>query len=256
MRQSIVAGNWKMFKTAPEALDFARAFSSQLPPLPSHLQVCLFPNFLSLPILTHELASQANLHVGAQNCHAASEGAFTGETSVEMLRAVGATHVLVGHSERREYFHETNEILLEKVKKVISMGLTPIYCCGEGLADRKAGEHYNWVGKQIEEVVCQLSAEEAAQVVVAYEPIWAIGTGETASPEQAQEMHAHIRTVLNSRFGDLANNTSILYGGSVKPGNAPDLFAQTDIDGGLVGGASLKPDDFLQIVQAMLHISQ
>lgn len=256
MRKSIVAGNWKMYKTAPEALDFARAFSSQLPILPTHIQVCLFPNFLSLPILSHELASVPNLFVGAQNCHALSEGAYTGETSVEMLKAIGATHVLVGHSERREYFNETNDLLLEKVKKALSLGLTPIYCCGEGLADRQAGKHFTWVGSQIEEVLCQLSPQEMQRVVVAYEPIWAIGTGETASPEQAQEMHAHIRGVLHARFDTLSQNTSILYGGSVKPGNAPQLFAQEDIDGGLVGGASLKADDFLQITQAMLQITQ
>lgn len=256
MRKSIVAGNWKMYKTAPEALDFARNFTAQLPQLPPQLQVCLFPNFLSLPILTHELAAVPNLHVGAQNCHAQAEGAYTGETSVEMLKAVGATHVLVGHSERREYFAEDNTMLLEKVKKVLSLGLTPIYCCGEGLEDRKAHKHFSWVGKQIDEVLCQLSKEEMEGVVVAYEPIWAIGTGETASPEQAQEMHAHIRGVLEAKFGALSQNISILYGGSVKPANAPDLFSQTDIDGGLVGGASLKPADFSAIAMAMLQTIQ
>jgi len=245
-----------MYKTAPEALDFARNFTAQLPELPPQLQVCLFPNYLSLPILAHELSGVSGLHIGAQNCHAKAEGAFTGETSVEMLKAVGATHILVGHSERREYFAENNELLLEKVRKVLSLGLTPVYCCGEGLDDRKAEKHFSWVGSQIEEVLCALSQEEMSRVVVAYEPIWAIGTGETASPDQAQEMHAHIRAVLNAKFGSLSQETSILYGGSVKPANAPDLFAQSDIDGGLVGGASLKPDDFNAIVGAMLQTIQ
>ena len=242
-----------MFKSAPEALAFAREFGGMLNENAGNIDVCLFPNFLSLPILAHELASQKNVYLGAQNCHQNAEGAYTGETSVEMIKSVGGTHILVGHSERREYFNEGNDLLLAKTRAVLAGGLTAVYCCGEKLEDRKANRHFDLVANQIKEVVCQLEATQLNQVVIAYEPVWAIGTGETASPEQAQEMHSHIRDIVTAHFGNNAGSVSILYGGSVKPANALELFSQADIDGGLVGGASLKPADFSAIVQAMVQ---
>ncbi|MGB0432168.1 MAG: triose-phosphate isomerase [Bacteroidia bacterium] len=218
------------------------------------MDVCLFPNYLSVPIVSHEMLNHRGVYVGAQNAHTNAEGAYTGETSVGMIKEAGATHVLVGHSERREYFNENNALLLEKTNAVIAQDLTAVYCCGEKLEQRKSGEHFNLISEQVKEVVCQLSADKLKHIVIAYEPVWAIGTGETASPAQAQEMHMHIRKVLSETFGELANDVSILYGGSVKPANALELFSQNDIDGGLVGGASLKVNDFTEIIKAMQQV--
>lgn len=251
MRKSIVAGNWKMYKSPIEAFQFISEFKEHLSNIPFDFDICLFPNFLSVPIVAHEIAQVRNLYVGVQNSHTAKEGAYTGETSIGMVKDAGATHVLVGHSERREYFGENNALLLEKTKAVLEQGLTAVYCCGEKLEQRQAGEHLSLIEAQIKEVVNQIPVENLHQIVVAYEPVWAIGTGETASPSQAQEMHLHIRNVLAEAFGDKAQNVSILYGGSVKPANALELFSQSDIDGGLVGGASLKPADFIEIVKGM-----
>ena len=183
--------------------------------------------------------------------NATTKGAFTGEISIGMLRDVGATFVILGHSERREYFGEDDALIGAKVRKVLSKGLLPIYCCGEQLPVREAGEHEKLVGEQVKTALFDLSAEDLSKVVIAYEPGWAIGTGKTASPEQAQEMHAYIRGLIRDQYGDeVAEGISILYGGSVKPGNAAELLGQTDVDGGLVGGASLKADDFLAIIKA------
>lgn len=254
MRKAIIAGNWKMYKSPIEAFQFTEAFKTQVSPNGIGLDVCLFPNYLSIPIVAHELQQHLGVYVGAQNSHIKAEGAYTGETSVGMIKDAGATHILVGHSERREYFGEDNALLLEKTNTVISQELTAVYCCGEKLEDRKAGNHFDLVGNQIKEVVNQISADKLRHLVIAYEPVWAIGTGETASPEQAQEMHAHIRSVLAEQFGEAANDVSILYGGSVKPSNAQELFSQADIDGGLVGGASLKVADFVEIIKAMQNV--
>ncbi|MBI1184979.1 triose-phosphate isomerase [bacterium] len=253
MRKAIVAGNWKMYKTPLEAYEFITQLNASLNNQQLGFDICLFPNYLSIPIAAHECKDTKGVYIGAQNCHSATEGAYTGETSVEMIKAAGASHVLVGHSERREYFNEGSDELLAKMKQVLTAGLTAVYCCGEKLEHRKSEQHFEVVKAQLTEVVYQLPQEQLAQVVVAYEPVWAIGTGETASPEQAQEMHLHIRKTLSEKFGELANNISILYGGSVKPGNARELFSQPDIDGGLVGGASLKADDFIPVINAMIQ---
>jgi len=189
------------------------------------------------------------LEVAAQNCHQAESGAYTGEISVDMIKFVGAKYVILGHSERREYFKESNELLAQKVDAVLAKRLIPIFCCGEPLSIREAGTHVEYVKKQLEEGLFHLKTKPFEKIIIAYEPIWAIGTGVTASPQQAQDMHQAIRQLIEKRYNQrVADGTSILYGGSVKPANAKELFGQADVDGGLVGGASLKADDFLQII--------
>ena len=191
------------------------------------------------------------MFLAAQNCNEHDSGAYTGEISVDMLKSVGATYVILGHSERREYFNENNQQLAAKVSKVLEQGLTPIFCCGEPLAIREQGDPYSYVNKQIEESLFHLASDEINQVVIAYEPIWAIGTGKTASSEQAQQMHKSIRDFLANQYGkERAENISILYGGSCKPDNARELFSQEDVDGGLIGGASLKSRDFIEIAKS------
>jgi len=193
----------------------------------------------------------ANLEVAAQNCHQAESGAYTGEISVSMIKSVGAKYVILGHSERREYFKEGHELLAAKVNTVLGKRLIPIFCCGEPLAIREAGTHVAHVKKQLEESLFHLKSKAFSKIIIAYEPIWAIGTGVTASPQQAQEMHKAIRALLADKYGaTIADGTTILYGGSVKPANAKELFGQADVDGGLVGGASLKAADFLQIIDS------
>ena len=190
--------------------------------------------------------------VVAQNCYTQAKGAFTGEVSAPMLSSMNVDAVLIGHSERREYFSETNDTLAQKVNIALENELTPVFCCGEPLAIREANTQNEYVAKQLKESLYHLSSEQLMQVVIAYEPIWAIGTGRTASDEQAQEMHAFIRSSLAAQYGnDLANEITILYGGSVKGSNAAGLFAQSDVDGGLVGGASLNADEFIQIIQSL-----
>ncbi len=191
------------------------------------------------------------LGLGAENCADHTKGAYTGEVSAPMVASTGATYVILGHSERRQYYGETAEILREKVNLALANGLTPIFCIGEVLAQREDGTYNDVVKAQIEEALFHLSAEEFGKLILAYEPVWAIGTGKTATAEQAQDMHAHIRSVIAAKYGeDLAQNVSILYGGSCKPGNAAELFAKPDVDGGLIGGAALKCDDFMGIVKA------
>ncbi len=210
----------------------------------------LCPPFISLASI-HKLISDSTVGLGAQNCSDKASGAYTGETSVEMLKSVGVSYVILGHSERREYFAETNAQLAEKVNIVLKNGLTPIFCCGETLAQREKGIHINFVNQQLTESLFHLSKEDFLKVVIAYEPIWAIGTGVTATTAQAQEMHASIRKHLVSHYGsDTAEQTSILYGGSCKPDNAKELFACKDVDGGLIGGASLKARDFVDIIKS------
>jgi len=189
--------------------------------------------------------------VSAQNCAAEAKGAFTGEVSAEMVKSTGATYVILGHSERREYYHETSEILNKKVALTLENGLTPIYCCGEPLEIREAETQNEYVKRQLDETIFQLPVDEFKKIVIAYEPIWAIGTGKTASTEQAQDMLAFIRSLIADKFGkDVAEEISILYGGSCKSSNAPELFSQPDIDGGLIGGASLQAEEFLGIINA------
>ena len=191
------------------------------------------------------------MKIAAQNCHQEMSGAYTGEISAAMLADLGLDYVILGHSERRAYNGENNALLAKKVDTTLSQNLKVIYCCGETLEERKSGVHFDLVANQIKEGVFHLDAEAMKNIVIAYEPVWAIGTGETATSAQAQEMHAHIRTVLTDKYGaNLAESTSILYGGSCKPSNAEDLFSQSDVDGGLIGGASLKAEDFISIIKA------
>ncbi len=198
-----------------------------------------------------DLCKGTNLKVAAQNCHHKQSGAYTGEVSTAMLADLGLDYVIIGHSERRAFNAETNSLLAEKIDAALSQNLKVIYCFGETLEERKSNVHFDLVRTQITEGVFHLSAEQMTKVVFAYEPVWAIGTGETASSEQVQEMHAHIRQVITSKYGsEVAQNTSILYGGSCKPSNSTDLFSQTDVDGGLIGGASLKVTDFVSIIKA------
>ena len=248
-RQLIVAGNWKMNKTVKEGEKLARAIVKKTKP--SDPLVILGTPFTSLASVAEITKDVPGIQVAAQNCSQELSGAYTGETSVEMIKAVGAKYVILGHSERRQMFKEGNTLLAKKLKTVMGNGLLPIFCCGEPLSVRKAGNHARYVSRQLREGLFHLSAKDFAKVVIAYEPIWAIGTGVTASPEQAQEMHDKIRQMIVRKYNaKLADNTTILYGGSVKPANAKELFTQPDVDGGLVGGASLKADDFVKIIKA------
>ena len=215
-------------------------------------QVVLFTPFVHLADTVRTLKqADSRVEVGAQNCHPMAQGAYTGEISAAMLSSTGAGWCLVGHSERREYFHESNELLATKVNALLTERLVPVYCCGETRAQREAGEHFTVIERQLREGLFHLASEQMDNVVIAYEPVWAIGTGLTASAAQAQEVHAHIRQLLQAQYGSLAERTRILYGGSMKPGNAAELLAQPDIDGGLIGGASLVAEDFAGIVAAV-----
>ena len=247
MRTKIVAGNWKMNTVVSEGKDLAEGIVAKLPSVPSDVQLIIAPPFTHLSEVYSKIQG-TNIALAAQNCADHEKGAYTGEVSVDMLKSVGCKYVILGHSERREYYGETSATLVTKVKLALAAGLKPIFCVGEVKDERVAGKHFEVVGRQIEEVLFTLTSEEMSQVVIAYEPVWAIGTGLTATSEQAQEIHAFIRKSLAEKFGtELAEEVSILYGGSCKPSNAPELFAQKDIDGGLIGGAALKADDFIGI---------
>ena len=248
MRKQIVAGNWKMNKNLQEGIDLCKSIIA----LTSEVtrEVIISAPYIHLASLV-DLCKGTNVKVAAQNCHHKLSGAYTGEVSTAMLADLGLDYVIVGHSERRAFNAETNSLLAEKVDAALSQNLKVIYCFGETLEERKSNVHFDLVRTQITEGIFHLTAEQMTKVVLAYEPVWAIGTGETASSEQAQEMHAHIRQVITSKYGsEVAQNTSILYGGSCKPSNAADLFSQTDVDGGLIGGASLKATDFVSIIKA------
>ncbi len=249
-RQKIAAGNWKMNKTLKDGLDLVKDIRANTTSEEGVLTI-LAPPSVFLKAVAELVADAPHIRVAAQNCHQEEGGAYTGEVSVEMLKSIGVSHVILGHSERREYFGEGNELLARKVDRVLAGGLLPIFCCGESLPTREAEEHVSYVAQQLEEGIFHLSAEDFSKVVIAYEPIWAIGTGVTASKEQAQDMHREIRAMIQKHYGsEVAESTSILYGGSVKPANAKELFAQADVDGGLVGGASLKAPDFVAIIQS------
>jgi triosephosphate isomerase len=217
-----------------------------------HQQAIFAVPFPYLIMANSEVADEQFFSVAAQNCSDKKNGAYTGEISAEMLQSIGIRYCIVGHSERREYFNETNQLLADKINICLEHNITPIFCCGEALTIREAGDQNQFVGTQLQESLYHLSAEQLQQVVIAYEPIWAIGTGKTASNEQAQEMHAHIRQQLSEKYGSaVADSISILYGGSVKASNAKEIFAQPDVDGGLVGGASLVAKDFVEIIKAL-----
>ncbi len=248
-RQQIVAGNWKMNMTFNEGRDLAFSIVKKLGPTEALALLC--PPFIHLNYLASVTKDIANVRLGAQNCHYKESGAYTGEISAHMLRSIGVEFVIIGHSERREYFAETNELLAKKTDAVLSEGMRPIFCCGEKLDIRETGTHLDYVGQQIKDSLFHLTETEFPNVVLAYEPIWAIGTGKTATPQQAQEMHAHIRGIVAGRYGsDIADLTTILYGGSCKPSNSKELFSQPDVDGGLIGGAALVAEDFVNIINS------
>lgn len=249
MRKQIVAGNWKMNKNVQESVQLASDIVAGVAALNlENTRVILAPTFVNLSEVTKTTAGSA-VEVAAQNMHQAKSGAFTGEISAEMLTALGLKTVILGHSERREYFGETDALLAEKVDAALENNLEVIFCFGELLEDRKSGNHFNVVESQIKNALFHLEAEQWASIVLAYEPVWAIGTGETASPEQAQEMHAFIRKIVAEAYNAaMAEEVSILYGGSVKPSNSKDIFSKKDVDGGLIGGAALKPADFMALI--------
>ncbi|MCO6499738.1 MAG: triose-phosphate isomerase [Vicingus serpentipes] len=248
MRKKIVAGNWKMNKVDGEVKTFLSAIK-QLS-YPSDVDLVVVPPAVFIKEVTNVLEPK-KIYTGAQNCSEYEEGAYTGELAAKMIRSVGAQYVIVGHSERRAYFGEKNEVLALKIDQALANNLTPIYCCGEKLEEREAGNHFKIVEKQIEEGLFHLPIEEITQCVIAYEPVWAIGTGVTATPEQAQEMHVFIRNLIVKKYNQqIAEKIAILYGGSCNPDNAKELFANLDIDGGLIGGASLKPEEFIAIANS------
>lgn len=248
MRRKIVAGNWKMNTHLHEGLELAKAVEASTKEKSSDALMIIAPPYTHLAKVS-EVISEVKL--AAQNCSSEESGAFTGEISPDMLKSAGVEYVIIGHSERRSYYHEDNEILNKKVQLVLSKGLSPIFCCGELLEEREAGKMFDVVREQITVGLKGLSSSDMKNVIVAYEPVWAIGTGVTASPEQAQEMYKFIRDLLAELFDSgVADDTSLLYGGSCKPSNAAELFANPDVDGGLIGGAALKADDFIQIVNA------
>ena len=254
MRKKIVAGNWKMNKNLSSAIELASGIASRLGEreLADHQGVVLCPPHPFLSAVKTAISGSA-VRLGAQNCHQKASGAYTGEVSVDMLQSVGVEYVIVGHSERRAYNGEGDELLKAKADAVLaSAGLNLIFCCGESLEIREAKKHFDWVKSQLQNALFHLPPDVWNRIVIAYEPIWAIGTGKTASPEQAQEIHAHIRGLLRERYdNELAEATTILYGGSCKPSNAAELFANPDVDGGLIGGAALKADDFIGIIDCM-----
>ncbi len=253
MRNKIVAGNWKMNTTPVEGVALVSEVLDAVKDMElNHKKVVFGVPAVSITSVASIIGDIANVHVASQNISSYDSGAYTGEISATMLEASGATMAIIGHSERREYFGESNQVLATKVDKALGRRITPIYCCGEVLEERKNNTFQTVIKTQVEEGLFHLSMEEMAKVVIAYEPVWAIGTGETASPEQAQEVHAFIRSLVSAKYGnEVADNLSILYGGSMKPSNASELISMVDIDGGLVGGASLNASDFVEIIKAM-----
>lgn len=251
-RQRIVAGNWKMNKDFGEGLSLASEIIPMVESEASHEVITiLFPPYLHLHAIASLTASRQSIFTGGQDCSAHAEGAYTGEVSAAMLKSAGANYVLIGHSERRQYHAETNEQCAQKINRALDAGLRPVYCVGETKDERLANSYEEVIESQLQGGLAHLNEAQMANIIVAYEPVWAIGTGLTASPEQAQEVHAIIRGWLRNHFSaEVANQTTILYGGSVNPGNAASLFGMEDIDGGLVGGASLKSRDFTEIVKA------
>ncbi|MDC6405005.1 MULTISPECIES: triose-phosphate isomerase [Maribacter] len=249
MRSKIVAGNWKMNKNLEETEDLLVELAAKLPDTKAEVMVA--PTFVNLAAAVRNLEA-SRIEVIAQNMHFAESGAYTGEISADMLLNIGVDTCIIGHSERRAYFGETDEILAKKVRTALEKGIRVMFCFGEELEDRKSGNHFNVVENQLKNALFSLDKTDWSKIILAYEPVWAIGTGETASPEQAQEMHAFIRKVISDVYdSSVASNVSILYGGSVKPGNAEEIFSKPDVDGGLIGGASLVSDDFVAIIKAI-----
>lgn len=253
MRKKIVAANWKMNLNLEEGKHLTEGITAGLPQLSETKQVVIAPSFVHLTSVAEIITEKNHVSLGAQNCSSEASGAYTGEVSAAMLKSAGVSYVILGHSERREYFKEDHAMLIKKINLALDNKLDIIWCCGESLEIRDANNQNEYVERQIRAELFHLSAEQLKNIVIAYEPIWAIGTGRTASSQQAQDMHAHIRSVIAGEYGqEAANNMSILYGGSCKPSNAAELFACPDVDGGLIGGASLKAEEFLGIVNAMI----
>lgn len=252
MRKQIAAANWKMNLTIQQAESLMEDLLKSAFSLKDNHEAVFGVPFPYLVTVKNKLAGKYGFYIAAQNCYNKKSGAFTGETSAEMLQSIGTDYVILGHSERREYFNESHAMLAEKINICLAYGLKPIFCCGEALEIREAGTQNSFVEVQLKDSLFHLSAEQLKGFVIAYEPIWAIGTGKTASSEQAQEMHAHIRSVMAAQYGhDVADTISILYGGSVKASNAKEIFGQPDVDGGLVGGASLVATEFTAIINSL-----
>tara|TARA_R110002096_G_scaffold324349_4_gene518425 strand:- start:18249 stop:19016 length:768 start_codon:yes stop_codon:yes gene_type:complete len=255
MRRFLIAGNWKMNCGPNEAAELLEGLKNRKSEVSEDVDVLVCPPFVSLSMAVNYL-HDTDIQVGAQNFHYEDNGAYTGEISATMLEESGCNYVLIGHSERREYFGETDELVNKKAHKALAHSLVPVICVGETLEERKSGVHFDLVSDQIKIALRGISSTEALDVVVAYEPIWAIGTGETASPEQAQEMHAYIRAIIAGIYDEeTASAIRILYGGSMKPGNAEELLGQTDVDGGLIGGASLSAEAFSEIITTAEKLS-
>ncbi|PKH49169.1 triose-phosphate isomerase [Tenacibaculum sp. Bg11-29] len=252
MRKKIIAGNWKMNNNLDETKKLIKGIKKGIKKkVDDNTRVIIAPSFVNLSTAVKR-TKKSKIEVAAQNMHQTKSGAFTGEISADMLTSLGLKLVLIGHSERREYFGETDEILAEKVNAALANKLEVIFCFGELLADRKSGNHFSVVESQLKKGLFHLKKEDFSKIILAYEPVWAIGTGETASPEQAQEMHAFVRGIIKDEYGnEVANNISVLYGGSVKPANAKEIFSKEDVDGGLIGGAALKADDFIDIIKSI-----
>ena len=250
MRKNIVAGNWKMNTTVPEGIELAKAVVARSAEVPAEVKLIVATPFTHLyPVA--EVVKGTVVGLSAENCADHAKGAYTGEVSADMLVSAGCEYTILGHSERRQYYGEPDEKLVEKTKLALGAGLKVILCVGENLDEREAGKHFDVCEAQIKNVLYNFTAEDMKNIIVAYEPVWAIGTGKTATSEQAEEIHAFIRKVVADKFGaQVADDLTILYGGSCKPSNAKELFAQPDIDGGLIGGASLKADDFIAIALA------
>jgi len=251
MRKKIVAGNWKMNMDLAEGLKFAETINTYFTANPSKAEVILCTPFIHLAGVS-AITGIGKIACGAQNCGSEQAGAFTGEVSPLMIKSTGARYVIIGHSERRTYYHEDDSLLNKKTTLSLANGLEVIFCCGEVLKERESGKHFDVVKKQLEGGLFNLSETNFKRIVIAYEPVWAIGTGLTASPDQAQEMHKYIRSLVAEKYGNtVAQDLTILYGGSVKPSNAAEIFSKPDVDGGLIGGASLKKEDFVAIVEAI-----
>ena len=249
MRKNIVAGNWKMNTTLEEGVELADQINTLLQGKEKNCDVVICVPFTHLTSVNAVIDPNL-IGLGAENCSEHEKGAYTGEISAPMVKSTGATHVILGHSERRQYFGENNEQLLAKTKIALANGLTPIFCVGEVLEERENGTYNDVVASQVE-ALFSLSPEDFSKIVIAYEPVWAIGTGKTATADQAEDMHAHIRKVIEDKYGkEIADNTSILYGGSCKPSNAKELFAKPNVDGGLIGGAALEAESFMGIIEA------
>lgn len=249
MRTFLIAGNWKMNAGPKEAFSLASEMTERWKGKTFSSEALICPPAISIAAVT-DAFKDSQFKTGAQNVHTEDNGAYTGEISTSMIKETDCEYVIIGHSERREYFHEDNSLVAHKTTKVVSDGLNAIVCVGEKLEERKENRHKNVVKEQVDAVLSSLDSDSYAQLVIAYEPIWAIGTGETASPEQAQEMHEFIRGLITDKWNEkAADSVRILYGGSMKPGNAKELLSQPDVDGGLIGGASLKADSFSEIIQ-------